>query len=88
MLSEINSIWEAKESTVRPKVVEAAWTKTLSAALGKSGPLDFSLKKIIFFNDFTLLWTTTVLSDKLKISVRLSKSTGQTQLYVLRDVLC
>ena len=45
MLSEINSIWEAKESTVRPKVVEAAWTKTLSAALGKSGPLDFSLEK-------------------------------------------
>ena len=45
MLSEINSIWEAKESKVRPKVVEAAWTKTLSAALGKSGPLDFSLEK-------------------------------------------
>ena len=45
MLSEINSIWEAKESTVRSKEVEAAWTKTLSAALGKSGPLDFSLEK-------------------------------------------
>ena len=88
MLSEINSIWEAKESTIRPKEVEAAWTKTLSAALGKSGPLDFSLKKRIFFNDFTLLWTTTVLSDKLQISVRLSKSTGKTQLNVSRDVLC
>ena len=45
MLSKINSIWEAKESTVRPKVVKAAWTKTLSAALGKNGPLDFSLDK-------------------------------------------
>ena len=45
MLSEINSIWEAKESTVRSKEVEAAWTKTFSAALGKSGPLDFSLEK-------------------------------------------
>ena len=45
MLSKINSIWEAKESTVRPKVVKAAWTKTLRAALGKNGPPDFSLDK-------------------------------------------
>ena len=52
MLSKINSIWEAKESKVRPKVVEAAWTKTLSAALGKNGPLDFSLEKKIFLQWF------------------------------------
>ena len=34
-----------------------------------------------------LLWTTTVLSDKLDISLRLSNSTGQTQLDILRDVI-
>ena len=33
------------------------------------------------------MWTTTVLSDKLDISLRPSKSTGQTQLDVLRDVI-
>ena len=39
-------------------------------------------------NDVTFLWTTTILSDKLDISLRPSKSIGQTQLDVLRDVLC
>ena len=39
-------------------------------------------------NDVTLSWTTTVLSDKLDISLRPSKSTSQTQLiYILRDVI-
>ena len=38
-------------------------------------------------NDVTLLWTTTVLSEKLNISLRPSKSVGQTQLDVLRDVV-
>jgi len=32
--------------------------------------------------------STTVLSDKLNIALRSSKSTGQTQRDVLRDVLC
>ena len=35
----------------------------------------------------TLLWTTTVLSDKFDISLRPSNSTGQTQLDILRDVI-
>ena len=34
-----------------------------------------------------LLWTTTVLSDKLDISLRPSKSTGQTRSDILRDVI-
>ena len=34
-----------------------------------------------------LLWTTTVLSDKLDITLRPSKSTGQTQLDILCDVI-
>ena len=38
-------------------------------------------------NDVKLLWTTTVLSDKLDISLRPSKSIGQTQLDILRDVI-
>ena len=38
-------------------------------------------------NGVMLLWTTTVLSDKLDISLRLSNSTGQTQLDILRDVI-
>ena len=42
---------------------------------------------ISIINGVTLLWTTTVLSDKLDISLRPSKSTGQTQLDVLRDVI-
>ena len=40
MLSKINSIWEAKESTVR------SLKKTLSTAFAKSGLLDFLLEKI------------------------------------------
>ena len=36
---------------------------------------------------FTLLWTTTVLTDKLNISLRPLKSTGQTLLDVLRNVI-
>ena len=42
---------------------------------------------VSFINDVTLLWTTTVLSDKLDISLRPSKSIGQTRLHVLRDVI-
>ena len=38
-------------------------------------------------NDVKLLLTTTVLSDKLDISLRPSKSIGQTQLDILRDVI-
>ena len=38
-------------------------------------------------NDVKLLWTTTVLSDKFDISLRPSKSIGQTQLDILRDVI-
>ena len=38
-------------------------------------------------NDVTLLWATTVLSDKLDISLRPSKSPGQSQLDKLRDVI-
>ena len=34
----------------------------------------------------TLLWTITVLSDKLDIFLQPSKSTGEPQLDVLRDV--
>ena len=52
--------------------------------------LSFSQIYFHFFsiiNGVTLLWTTTVLSDKLDISLRPSKSTGQTQLDVLRDVI-
>ena len=49
MLSEINSISEANESTVRPNVAEAARKKTLSAALAKSGPLVFTSKKTFFY---------------------------------------
>ena len=44
-------------------------------------------KFVSVINDVTLLWTTTVLSDKLDISLRPSKSTGQTQLDILRDVI-
>ena len=44
-------------------------------------------KFVSVINDVTLLWTTTVLSDKLDISLRPSKSIGQTQLDVLRDVI-
>ena len=45
-------------------------------------------KFVPVINDVMLLWTTTVLSDKLDISLRPSKSTGQTRLDILRDVLC
>ena len=38
-------------------------------------------------DDVTLLWTITVLSDKLDISLRSSKSIGQTQLDIMRDVI-
>ena len=40
-------------------------------------------------DDVKLLWTTTILSDKLDISnsLRPSKSTGQTRLDILRDVI-
>ena len=38
-------------------------------------------------NDVTLLWTITVLSDTLDISLRSSKSIGQTQLDIMRDVI-
>ena len=45
----------------------------------------FTIFSII--NGFTVLWTKTVLTDKLNISLRPSKSTGQTQHDVLRDVI-
>ena len=48
---------------------------------------ELALVSANFFHDFTVLWTTTVLTDKLDISLRPSKSTGQTQLDVLRDVI-
>ena len=44
-------------------------------------------KFVSVMNDVKLLWTTTVLSDKLDISLRPSKSIGQTQLDILRDVI-
>ena len=45
------------------------------------------LKICFIINDFMLLWTKTVLSDKLNISLPLSQSTGRTQLDVLRAVI-
>ena len=44
-------------------------------------------KFVSVMNDVKLLWTTTVLSDKLDIFLRPSKSIGQTQLDILRDVI-
>ena len=44
------------------------------------------LQFFCIINGITVLWTTTVLTDKLNISLRPSKSTGQTQHDVLRDV--
>ena len=44
-------------------------------------------KFVPVINDVMLLWTTTVLSDKLDISRRPSKSAGQTRLDILRDVI-
>ena len=44
-------------------------------------------KSVSIIDDFTVLWTPTVLTDKLDISLRPSKSTGQTKHDVLRDVI-
>ena len=44
-------------------------------------------KFVSVINNVTLLWTTTVLSEKLDISLRPSKSTWQTRLDILRDVI-
>ena len=44
-------------------------------------------KFVSVIDDVTLLWTTTVLSDKLDISLPPSKSTWQTRLDILRDVI-
>ena len=50
---------------------------------------ELALLSTIFsiINGFTVLWTTTVLTDKLNIFLRPSKSTGQTRHDVLRDLI-
>ena len=80
-------LWTAIESVNFKDFVQRVATATMQLTgfyLATSLP---SCKFVSVISDVTHLWTTTVLSDKLDISLRPSKSTGQTQLDVLRDVI-